>query len=79
MTEPLRRLRAPALLVTGAEDAITPPACLQAAEAIIPRARLLIVPAAGHMVPLEQPAVFNAAVLEFLRELPEDRLRAAGA
>jgi len=79
MTEPLRRLRAPALLVGGAEDAITPPACLQAAEAVIPRARLLIVPAAGHMVPLEQPAAFNAAVLEFLRELPEDRLRAAGA
>jgi pimeloyl-ACP methyl ester carboxylesterase len=77
MTEPLRQLRAPALLVAGAEDAITPPECLQAAEAIIPRAKLLIVPAAGHMVPLEQPAVFNAAVLEFLRELPEGRLRAA--
>lgn len=80
MTEAMRRLRAPTLLVTGAEDAITPPACLQAAEAIIPRAKLLIVPAAGHMVPLEQPEVFNAAVLEFLRELPEERLRAvAGA
>ncbi len=77
MTEPLRQLRAPALLVAGAEDAITPPECLQAAEAIIPGAKLLIVPAAGHMVPLEQPAVFNAAVLEFLRELPEGRLRAA--
>jgi pimeloyl-ACP methyl ester carboxylesterase len=77
MTEPLRQLRAPALLVAGAEDAITPPECLQAAEAIIPRAKLLIVPAAGHMVPLEQPEVFNAAVLEFLRELPEGRLRAA--
>jgi pimeloyl-ACP methyl ester carboxylesterase len=77
MTEPLRQLRAPALLVAGAEDAITPPECLQTAEAIIPRAKLLIVPAAGHMVPLEQPAVFNAAVLEFLRELPEGRLRAA--
>ena len=77
MTEPLRQLRPPALLVAGAEDAITPPECLQAAEAIIPRAKLLIVPAAGHMVPLEQPAVFNAAVLEFLRELPEGRLRAA--
>jgi 3-oxoadipate enol-lactonase len=77
MTAPLRRLPAPTLLVTGAEDAITPPACLQAAEAIIPRAKLLIVPAAGHMVPLEQPDVFNAAVLEFLRELPEERLQAA--
>jgi pimeloyl-ACP methyl ester carboxylesterase len=77
MTDALRRLRPPALLVAGAEDAITPPACLEAAEAIIPKAKLLIVPGAGHMVPLEQPAVFNAAVLEFLREIPEGRLRAA--
>jgi len=79
MTEPLRRLRPPALLVAGAEDAITAPECLERAEAIIPRAKLLIVPAAGHMVPLEQPEVFNAAVLDFLRELPQGRLRAAGA
>jgi len=80
MTEAMRGVRAPALLVAGGEDAIVPPACLQAAEAIMPRAKLLIVPAAGHMVPLEQPHGFNAAVLEFLRELPEARLRrAAGA
>ena len=77
MTEPLRQLRPPALLVAGAEDAITPRECLERAEEIIPRAKLLIVPAAGHMVPLEQPQVFNAAVMEFLRELPEGRLRAA--
>lgn len=77
MTAAMRGLRAPALLVAGAEDAITPPSCLQAAEEIIPEARLLIVPAAGHMVPLEQPGVFNAAVLEFLRAVPEDRLRVA--
>ncbi len=77
MTEAMRHLRVPALLVSGAEDAITPPACLEAAEAIIPQAKLLIVPAAGHLTPLEQPAVFNAAVLEFLRELPAGRLRGA--
>ncbi len=77
MTETMRGLRAPALLVAGAEDAITPPACLEAAEAIIPNAKLLIVPAAGHMTPLEQPEVFNAAVLEFLRELPAGRLPGA--
>jgi pimeloyl-ACP methyl ester carboxylesterase len=34
----------------------------------MPRARLLIVPEAGHMVPLERPAVFNAALMEFLRD-----------
>lgn len=77
MTEAMRHVRAPTLLVVGAEDAITPPACLEAAEAIIPDAKLLEVPLAGHLVPLEQPEVFNRAVLEFLRELPAPRLAAA--
>jgi pimeloyl-ACP methyl ester carboxylesterase len=68
MTEPMRQVRVPSLLVVGAEDQITPPACLEAAEAIIPNAKLLIVPGAGHLVPLEAPEVFNHAVLEFLAE-----------
>jgi pimeloyl-ACP methyl ester carboxylesterase len=58
----------PTLLVVGDQDQITPPDCLVRAEAIIPEARLLIVPHAGHMTPLETPAVFNAAVQAFLRE-----------
>jgi len=74
MTEAMREARPPALLVVGAEDAITPPACLEAAEEIIPRAKLLEVPLAGHLVPLERPEIFNPAVLEFLRELPAPRL-----
>jgi 3-oxoadipate enol-lactonase len=77
MTESMRSLQVPTLLVAGAEDAITPRECLEAAEALLPNAKLLIVPAAGHLPPLEQPEVFNAAVLEFLRELSADRLHAA--
>jgi pimeloyl-ACP methyl ester carboxylesterase len=69
MTDAMRECCVPALLVVGADDQITPPACLVRAEEIIPEARLLIVPHAGHMTPLETPAVFNAAVLEFLREV----------
>ena len=68
MTEPAARIGVPTLLVVGAEDQITPPACLERAEAIIPDARLLIVPGAGHMVPLEAPAVFNGAIERFLFE-----------
>ena len=68
MTEALRNICLPTLLVVGAEDQITPPECLKRAAEIIPEARLLIVPHAGHMTPLETPAVFNAAVLQFLRE-----------
>jgi pimeloyl-ACP methyl ester carboxylesterase len=67
MVEPMRRVTVPTLLVVGAEDAITPPECLERAEAVLPNARLLIVPRCGHMTPLEEPATFNAAVLEFLR------------
>ena len=67
MTDAARSLRMPTLLVVGAEDALTPPACLEKAETLIPDARLLVVPRAGHMTPLEAPSVFNAAVLEFLR------------
>jgi len=73
MTERMRHMRAPTLLVVGERDTITPPDCLRRAEKIMPAARLLIVPRAGHMVPLEAAAVFNAAVLEFLRELPARR------
>jgi len=68
MTEAMRGCCVPTLLVVGAEDQITPPECLIRAENIIPEARLLIVPHTGHMTPLETPAVFNAAVVEFLRE-----------
>jgi len=68
MTEPMARCRVPTLLVVGADDVITPPACLEAAEAVIPQARLLIVPGAGHMTPLEAPETFNSALLAFLRE-----------
>ena len=68
MTAALARVEVPTLLVVGAEDQITPPACLEAAEAVIPNAKLLIVPAAGHLVPLEAPEVFNRAIVEFLAE-----------
>ena len=69
MVEAMQRVGVPTLLIVGAEDQITPPACLEAAEQVIPNARLLIVPHAGHLVPLEAPEVFNHAVLEFLAEL----------
>ena len=68
MTRCMEHVDTPTLLVVGADDQITPPECLTRAEKIIPGSRLLIVPHAGHMTPLETPGVFNAAVLAFLRE-----------
>jgi 3-oxoadipate enol-lactonase len=78
MTDAMRRTHLPTLLVVGAEDSFTPPETMQRMESIIPRSRLLIVPRAGHLVPVESPDLFNAAVLEFLREVAAaDAVRAS--
>jgi len=68
MVEAMRSVRVPTLLIGGAKDAITPPECLERAQKVINQSRLLIVPNAGHMVPMEAPELFNAAVLAFLQQ-----------
>lgn len=66
MTAAMRLCDLPVLLVCGAEDSITPPAVMQEMEKLLPRGRLLVVPEAGHLVPLEAPEIFCEAVLAFL-------------
>lgn len=57
----LARLDLPALVLCGRQDRITPPALAEELAALLPGARLLLVDAAGHMLPCEQPqAVANA-------------------
>ena len=56
----------PTLVVVGEEDDLRAQSDLLAAR--IPGARLRVVPEAGHMLPLEQPAALAEAVLAFLRE-----------
>lgn len=61
----LARLTVPTLIVTGDEDE----PCLEPGVFMkrqIKTAGLLVVPNTGHVVNLEEPAAFNAAVLEFL-------------
>jgi pimeloyl-ACP methyl ester carboxylesterase len=59
-------LRMPVLCVTGAEDAVMPPAAVAALAAMVPGARLVRVPAAGHSVYWERAETFNRIVDEFL-------------
>lgn len=68
MSAEMRGVRAPVLLVVGEEDVITPPECLERAARVLPRPRLVVMTGCGHMAPLEDPATFNAAVRDFLRE-----------
>jgi pimeloyl-ACP methyl ester carboxylesterase len=62
----------PALVVGGADDALTPPAVMQRLADGIPGARFVAIPAAGHVAPLEQPLAFNRVLSEFLDSLPAD-------
>jgi pimeloyl-ACP methyl ester carboxylesterase len=62
----LAAVRVPTLVLVGAEDVLTPPAESEAIAAAIPGARLVVVPRAGHLANLEQPAAVTAALAAFL-------------
>jgi len=59
----------PTLVVAGALDAPSLPAC-RALAAALPNARLEVIPGAGHVVNLARPAEFDAALGDFLDHLP---------
>ena len=64
----LERIQAPVLLLSGAEDLLTPPwKCLQAAKGI-KGSRFEVVPGIGHAYPVEDPKGFVGRVREFISE-----------
>ena len=68
-TAELRGLRAPTLILQGLDDALTPPGGSVILSRNIPRSRLVMVPGAGHNLPIEMPRLFTTAVLAFLAGL----------
>ena len=62
----LGRIEAETLVITGRDDFICGPAAAQVLADGIPRSEVVIVEGAGHMLHLEQPAAFSAAVEAFL-------------
>ncbi len=67
--ETLRAAGVPALVVVGAEDALTSIAEAEAMVEALPDAKLVVVPAAGHLSAVEAPEEFTAAVRDFLSAL----------
>ena len=65
-TPRLAGVRAPTLVLGGAEDAITPPAETRAWASRIPAGRFVEIPGAGHLSNMENPAAFNEALAAFL-------------
>ena len=66
VTEMLGGITVPTLVMVGEHDAISPPAEMRTIADRIPGAQFALIPAAGHMSPLENPRAFNAALAHFL-------------
>ncbi|MCL2640078.1 MAG: alpha/beta hydrolase [Phycisphaerales bacterium] len=68
-TDLLSTLTIPTLIISGAQDATSPPSVALAMQSHIPHATLIQIASAGHLAPMEQPAAVNAAIVTFLRTL----------
>ncbi|NTV98657.1 MAG: alpha/beta fold hydrolase [Chlorobiaceae bacterium] len=62
----LSSIRCPVLVMCGEEDRMTPPGTAEDISVRIRGSRLVILGGAGHISNMEQPDVFNRALLEFL-------------
>lgn len=68
-TSMLPKIDCPTLLIVGRQDAISPPAEMEAMARAIPSARLMEIEDAGHVTPLEAPEAVSRAMEEFLDSL----------
>jgi len=64
----LGRITVPVLAIVGEHDAPTPPDEAIRIAGSVPNGRLVVVPGAGHLSNLENPADFNRAIAEFLTD-----------
>jgi 3-oxoadipate enol-lactonase len=62
----LPNIKVPTLALAGALDTVAPAPMMEKMALHIPGTRFVTVPGAGHLINLEQPAAFNAALAGFL-------------
>lgn len=67
--EDLGRIHVPVTICQGEHDEFIKPEHAEYLAGAIPGARLLILPDVSHFAPLQRPALFNEAMLSFLRAL----------
>jgi 3-oxoadipate enol-lactonase len=65
-TAVLSTIHCPTQILVGDQDTLTPPALSEEMHRAVGGSELVIVPGAGHLSSLEQPAAFNRALAHFL-------------
>jgi 3-oxoadipate enol-lactonase len=68
-TPTLARIVAPTLIIAGESDVLVPSALSQEMHKSISGSTISIIPAAGHMAPMEQPQLVSRAIGQFLTTL----------
>jgi len=63
----LREIQCPALVLTGRDDAWSPPARHSDMAQLIPKSELVLIPKCGHMSTMERPDEISAAMRHWLR------------
>jgi pimeloyl-ACP methyl ester carboxylesterase len=69
-TDLLPQLNLPTLIIAGAQDVVSPPSVAQAMQSKLPNCRLVEIPNAGHMTPLEAPDAVATAIRDFANSIP---------
>jgi 3-oxoadipate enol-lactonase len=69
VTDRIKDVRRPALVIAGQEDQTMPRDAMRALAEGLPRASFKVVPDVGHYYPLERPSEFNDDLNAFLAQL----------
>lgn len=69
LTDQLKSIQCPTLVVAGDKDPGTPVEMARAIQLAIPNAQLAVIPHAAHLSNLEQPEITNYLVSKFLGDL----------
>ncbi|MBP6672063.1 MAG: alpha/beta fold hydrolase [Bacteroidetes bacterium] len=68
-TNSLQNIKCPVLIMVGEKDNVTPVAASQIMKDKIPGAEMVIIPGAGHVSNMENPAEFNKHLTAFLAKI----------
>ena len=66
------KLRAPALIIRGARSETFRHESFARMERLLPQARFVTIPNAGHLAPMERPAETGAAIRDFLNTVSQE-------
>lgn len=77
VTDRLKLVNAPTLIIAGEDDESTPVAAAEAIHGAIAGSELVVIPSARHFVNVEQSGVFNEALTRFLAQQTGSAAQAA--